>query len=125
MVYTGTVLKVFDNTGVKKIRAFGAGGNVKNFTPVGVGGIITGVVHETNTPTIKKGMVIKALIIQTVHSMVRSSGTTISFDENAAVLWNMEAQSPLGNRITAALPYELRSKVEGGSKVLAMAELVI
>jgi ribosomal protein L14 len=115
---------VVDNTGVKSIRAFGAGGNVKNQTPVGVGDVITGVIHDSSSQTLKRGMVIKALIIQSVHGMGRVSGTKVSFDANACVIWNMDSSSPVGNRITAALPYELR-KVSGGSKVLSMAELVI
>ncbi len=109
MVQQETRLKVADNTGAKEllcIRVMGGSRRRYGF----IGDIITATVKEA-TPggTVKKGDVVKAVIVRTVKSTRRKDGSYIRFDENAAVIIK-EDNTPRGTRIFGPVARELREK---------------
>ena len=109
MVQQETRLKVADNTGAKEllcIRVMGGSKRRYGF----IGDIITATVKEA-TPggTVKKGEVVKAVIVRTVKSTRRKDGSYIRFDENAAVIIK-DDNTPRGTRIFGPVARELREK---------------
>ncbi len=109
MVQQETRLKVADNTGAKEllcIRVMGGSKRRYGF----IGDIITATVKEA-TPggTVKKGEVVKAVIVRTVKSTKRKDGSYIRFDENAAVIIK-DDNTPRGTRIFGPVARELREK---------------
>ncbi len=109
MVQQETRLKVADNTGAKEllcIRVMGGSRRRYGF----IGDIITATVKDA-TPggVVKKGDVVKAVIVRTVKSTRRKDGSYIRFDENAAVIIK-EDNTPRGTRIFGPVARELREK---------------
>ena len=109
MVQQETRLKVADNTGAKEllcIRVMGGSRRRYGF----IGDIITATVKDA-TPggVVKKGEVVKAVIVRTVKSTRRKDGSYIRFDENAAVIIK-EDNTPRGTRIFGPVARELREK---------------
>ncbi len=109
MVQQETRLKVADNTGAKEILCIRVlGGSVRRYA--GVGDIIVATVKDA-TPggVVKKGEVVKAVVVRTVKSIRRKDGSYIRFDENAAVIIK-EDNTPRGTRIFGPVARELREK---------------
>jgi large subunit ribosomal protein L14 len=104
-----SVLDVADNSGAKKIACISLkGGSSGRYA--GVGDIITASVKEAAPDgNVKKGQVVKAVVVRTVKSHRRRDGSYIRFDQNAAVLIN-DAREPIGTRVFGPVARELRDK---------------
>lgn len=109
MIQMQSILKVADNSGAKKIMTIRLkGGSSGRYG--GLGDVITASVKEASPDgTVKKGNVVKAVIVRTRHAQRRRDGSYISFDENAAVLIN-DAGEPVGTRVFGPVARELREK---------------
>ncbi|NOY52903.1 MAG: 50S ribosomal protein L14 [Deltaproteobacteria bacterium] len=109
MIQTQSILKVADNSGAKKVMCVRVLGGSK-VRYAGVGDVIVASVKEAmprgNT---KKGTLVRAVIVRTKKSVKRKDGTSIRFDENAAVLINPQKE-PIGTRIFGPVTRELRGK---------------
>ena len=109
MVQQETRLKVADNTGAKELLCIRVlGGSVRRYATVG--DIIVATVKDA-TPggVVKKGDVVKAVVVRTVKEIRRPDGSYIRFDENAAVIIK-EDKTPRGTRIFGPVARELREK---------------
>ena len=109
MIQMGTVLEVADNSGAKKIACIHLRGGSSG--PYGhLGDIITASVKEAAPQSnVKKGQVVKAVIVRTAQGQRRRDGSYIRFDQNAAVLIN-EAKEPIGTRVFGPVARELRDR---------------
>jgi large subunit ribosomal protein L14 len=104
-----TMLAVADNSGARKLQVINpiGGGLGKK---AGLGDIVTAAVKEASPDgTVKKGKVVKAVIVRTHKEYRRKDGTYIRFDENAAVVIN-DANEPVGTRVFGPVARELRDK---------------
>ena len=109
MVQPQTRLKVADNTGAKTIMCIRVlGGSLRKFGSVG-DVIVASVKTATPGGVVKKGDVVKAVIVRTSKSIKRADGTHIRFDDNAAVIIDNQKQ-PKGTRIFGPVARELREK---------------
>ncbi len=109
MIQSETMLKVGDNTGAKKILCIKVlGGSGRRYASVG-DVIIASVKEAVPGGVVKKGEVIKAVIVRTKKATRRPDGTYIRFDENAAVIINDQGQ-PKGTRIFGPVARELRER---------------
>ncbi|MBQ8955725.1 MAG: 50S ribosomal protein L14 [Lachnospiraceae bacterium] len=109
MVQQETRLRVADNTGAKELLTIRVmGGSTRRYASVG--DIITATVKDA-TPggVVKKGDVVKAVVVRTVKSIRRKDGSYIRFDENAAVIIK-DDNTPRGTRIFGPVARELRDK---------------
>ena len=109
MVQQQTILKVADNTGAKELMCIRClGGSYRKYA--GVGDIIVASV-KTATPggVVKKGDVVKAVVVRSVKGARRKDGSYIKFDENAAVIIK-DDKTPKGTRIFGPVARELREK---------------
>lgn len=122
MIQVQTMLNVADNTGAKKVMCFRVlGGSTRRYA--GIGDVIVATVKEA-TPggVVKKGEVVKAVVVRTKKEIRRPDGTYIRFDENAAVI--IDAQSnPRGTRIFGPVARELRDK--NYMKIVSLAPEVL
>src|ERR687890_1120278 len=109
MIQMGTILDVADNSGAKKIACIHLrGGSSGQYGRLG--DIVTASVKEaTPEGTVKKGQVVKAVIVRTVKEQRRRDGTYIRFDRNAAVLVN-DNNEPIGTRVFGPVARELRER---------------
>ena len=107
MIQMGTVLDVADNSGAKKVGCINImGGSSGQYG--GLGDIITASVKEASPDgNVKKGQVVKAVIVRTVNARRRRDGSYIRFDQNAAVLIN-DNREPVGTRVFGPVARELR-----------------
>ncbi len=122
MVQQQTILKVADNTGAKEIMCIRClGGSYRKYA--GVGDIIVASV-KTATPggVVKKGDVVKAVVVRTKKPIRRPDGSYLRFDENAAVIIR-EDGTPKGTRIFGPVARELREK--DYLKILSLAPEVL
>ena len=109
MVQPQTRLKVADNSGAKEIMCSRVlGGSFRGSGSIG-DVIVASVKSATPGGTVKKGDVVKAVIVRTVKSKRRPDGSYIRFDDNAAVVIN-DAKQPRGTRIFGPVARELREK---------------
>ena len=109
MVQPQTRLKVADNSGAKEIMCIRVlGGSFRGSGSIG-DIIVASVKSATPGGTVKKGDVVKAVIVRTVKYKRRPDGTYIRFDDNAAVVIN-DAKQPRGTRIFGPVARELREK---------------
>ena len=109
MIQMSTVLVVADNSGAKRLSCIGLLGGSKG-KYAGIGDVITASVKEAAPDSnVKKGQVVKAVVVRTADSQRRRDGSYIRFDENAAVLIN-EAKEPIGTRVFGPVARELRDK---------------
>ena len=109
MVQMQTYLKVADNTGAKEIMCIRVlGGTRRRYANVG-DVIVASVKKATPGGTVKKGDVVKAVIVRTKKELRRNDGSYIRFDENAAVIINPD-KNPVGTRIFGPVARELRDK---------------
>ena len=109
MVQQQTVLKVADNSGAKEILCIRVmGGSFRRYGNIG-DVIIASVKKATPGGGVKKGEVVKAVIVRTKNGIKRNDGSKIRFDENAAVLIR-DDKTPRGTRIFGPVARELRDK---------------
>ncbi|UUV19358.1 50S ribosomal protein L14 [Fusobacteria bacterium ZRK30] len=109
MVQQQTVLNVADNSGAKKIMVIRVlGGSVRRFGTIG--DVVVASVKEANPGgNVKKGDVIRAVVVRTKKEIRRQDGSYIKFDDNAAVVIN-DKKEPRGTRIFGPVARELRAK---------------
>jgi large subunit ribosomal protein L14 len=122
MVQQESYLKVADNTGAKEIKCIRVlGGSKRKYGNIG-DVIVASVRKSTPGGAVKKGEVVKAVIVRTVKGVRRADGTYVRFDENAAVLIR-DDKNPRGTRIFGPVARELRDK--DYMKILSLAPEVI
>ena len=121
MIQPQTYLTVADNTGAKKIMCIRVLGGSRRYAKIG--DVIIGVVKEAtpNMPT-KRSDVIRAVIVRTKQAIRRNDGTSIRFDDNAAVIINLE-KNPKGTRIFGPIAREIRDKEF--TKIVSLAPEVL
>ena len=118
MVQMQTYLKVADNTGAKEIMCIRVlGGTRRRYARVG-DVIVASVKKSTPGGVVKKGDVVKAVIVRTKSALRREDGSYIRFDENAAVIIR-DDKNPRGTRIFGPVARELRES--GYTKILSLA----
>ena len=122
MIQEETYLKVADNTGAKEIKCIRVlGGSKRKFGNIG-DVIVASVRKSTPGGTVKKGEVVKAVIVRSAKGVRRADGTYVRFDDNAAVLIK-DDKNPRGTRIFGPVARELRDK--DYMKILSLAPEVI
>ena len=122
MIQEESYLKVADNTGAKEIKCIRIlGGSKRKFGNIG-DVIVASVRKAAPNGTVKKGEVVRAVIVRTAKGVRRADGTYVRFDENAAVLLK-EDNSPRGTRIFGPVARELREK--GFMKIISLASEVL
>ena len=122
MIQQESYLKVADNTGAKEIKCIRVlGGSKRKYGNIG-DVIVASVRKSTPGGTVKKGEVVKAVIVRSAKGVRRSDGTYVRFDENAAVLIK-DDKNPRGTRIFGPVARELRDK--DYMKILSLAPEVI
>ena len=122
MIQIYSNIQVADNSGARRIRCIQVmGGSKRRYARIG--DIITASVREAlpNSP-VKKGEVVKAVIVRTRKDTLRADGTVIRFDSNAAVLINPQKE-PRGTRIFGPVPRELRDR--GFMRIVSLAPEVV
>ena len=109
MIQQETRLKVADNSGAKELLCIRVmGGSTRRYADIG-DVIVASVKDATPGGVVKKGDVVKAVVVRTVKGVHRADGSYIKFDENAAVIIK-EDKTPRGNRIFGPVARELREK---------------
>ena len=109
MVQPQTILKSADNTGAKELFCIKIlGGSFRKSANIG-DVIVCSVRTATPNGTVKKGQVVRAVIVRTTKGLRRPDGTHIRFDDNAAVIIDDQKQ-PIGTRIFGPIARELREK---------------
>ena len=122
MIQQETYLKVADNTGAKEIKCIRVlGGSTRKFGNIG-DVIVASVRKSTPGGTVKKGEVVKAVIVRSAKGVRRADGTYVRFDDNAAVLIK-DDKNPRGTRIFGPVARELRDK--DYMKILSLAPEVV
>jgi large subunit ribosomal protein L14 len=122
MVQQQSLLKVADNSGAKELMCIRVlGGTRKRYASVG-DVVVASVKKATPGGVVKKGEVVKAVIVRTVKGLKRADGSYIKFDENAAVIIK-EDKNPRGTRIFGPVARELRDKEY--MKILSLAPEVL
>jgi large subunit ribosomal protein L14 len=110
MIQTGTILDVADNSGAKKIACISVLGGSAIGSYGHLGDVISAAVKEASPDgTVKKGQVVKAVIVRTAKAHRRRDGSYVRFDTNSAVLIN-EAKEPVGTRVFGPVARELRER---------------
>lgn len=122
MIQVETDLEVADNSGARRVRCIRVlGGSRRRFA--GVGDVIVVTIKEAiPRGRVKKGDVLRAVIVRTAKEVRRSDGSAIRFDGNAAVLINKQGE-PIGTRIFGPVTRELRGK--GYMKIISLAPEVL
>ena len=122
MIHEESYLKVADNTGAKEIHCIRVlGGSKRKYGNIG-DVIVASVRKAAPGGTVKKGEVVKAVIVRTKRGVRREDGSYVRFDENAAVIIK-EDKNPKGTRIFGPVARELREK--DYMKILSLAPEVI
>ena len=122
MIQQESYLKVADNTGAKEIKCIRVlGGSKRKFGNIG-DVIVASVRKSTPGGTVKKGEVVKAVIVRSAKGVRRADGTYVRFDDNAAVLIK-DDKNPRGTRIFGPVARELRDK--DYMKILSLAPEVL
>ena len=122
MIQQESYLKVADNTGAKEIKCIRVlGGSKRKYASIG-DVIVASVRKAAPGGTVKKGEVVKAVIVRTCRGVRRADGTYVRFDENAAVLIK-DDKNPRGTRIFGPVARELRDS--DFTKILSLAPEVI
>ena len=121
MIYPQTILTVADNTGAKKVMCIRVLGGNKKYAEIG--DTIIAVVKEAipNMP-VKRSDVVRAIIVRTRKTIRRPDGMYIRFDDNAAVIVNMD-NNPRGTRVFGPVAREIRDK--SFSKIVSLAPEVL
>ena len=122
MIQCETYLKVADNTGAKEIKCIRVlGGSKRKYGNIG-DVIVASVRKSTPGGQVKKGEVVKAVIVRSAKGVRRADGTYVRFDDNAAVLIK-DDKNPSGTRIFGPVARELRDS--DFTKILSLAPEVI
>jgi large subunit ribosomal protein L14 len=122
MIQVESRLRVADNSGAKEIQCIKVlGGSKKRYGRIG-DIIVASVKEAIPEGNVKKGTVVKALIVRTKKEKRRADGTYIKFDDNAAVLLNKNNE-PIGTRVFGPVARELRGK--GYLKIVSLAPEVL
>ena len=122
MIQQQIYLKVADNTGAKEIMCIKVlGGSKRRYANIG-DVIVASVKKATPGGTVKKGDVVKAVVVRSAKGLRRNDGTYIRFDENAAVIIR-DDKNPRGTRIFGPVARELRDK--DYTKILSLAPEVL
>lgn len=122
MIQQESRLKIADNSGAKQILCIRVlGGTGRRYAHVG--DVIVATVKDASpTGTVKKKSVVKAVVVRTTNTIRRKDGSTIKFDENAAVILG-EDKAPKATRIFGPVPRELRDA--GYAKIVSLAPEVL
>lgn len=122
MIQERAILNVADNSGARKLRCFRVvGGTRRRYA--GLGDVIVCSVQDAlPTSTIKKGDVVKAVIVRTVRQARRNDGSYVRFDDNAVCLIDAEGE-PRGTRIFGPIARELRER--NYLKIISLAPEVV
>lgn len=122
MIQQESRLKVADNSGAKEILCIRVlGGTKRRYAHVG--DLIVATVKEASpTGTVKKKSVVKAVVVRTRNKILRKDGSTIMFDDNAAVIIG-DDRLPRGTRVFGPIPRELREY--GYAKIVSLAPEVL
>ena len=122
MIQQQTLMKVADNTGAKELMCIRVlGGTGRRYANIG-DVVVCAVKKATPGGVVKKGQVVKAVVVRSVHGMKRADGSYIKFDENSAVIIK-EDKNPTGTRIFGPVARELREK--DYLKILSLAPEVL
>ena len=122
MIQSETYLKVADNTGAKEIKCIRVlGGTRRKYANIG-DVVVCSVRKAAPNGTVKKGEVVKAVIVRSAKGVRRADGTYVRFDDNAAVLIK-DDKNPRGTRIFGPVARELRDK--DYMKILSLAPEVV
>ncbi|HOU14027.1 MAG TPA: 50S ribosomal protein L14 [Anaerolineae bacterium] len=123
MIQTETRLKVADNTGAQEILCIRVlGGSRRRYGTIG-DSIVAAVKSATPTASVKKGEVVRAVIVRVTKEYRRPDGSYIRFDDNAAVILDASGVNPRGTRIFGPVARELREK--GFMKIVSLAPEVL
>lgn len=123
MIQQESRLKVADNSGAKEILCIQVvGGTRRRYARVG-DIIIATVKQAAPQSSVKKGDVVKAVVVRTTKETGRSDGSFIRFDENAAVILDTDGRGPRGTRIFGPVARELREK--GFMRIVSLAPEVL
>ena len=122
MVQQETRLKVADNSGARELLVIRVlGGSKVKFG--NIGDVVVGTVKKsTPNGTVKKGKVVKAVVVRTVGGVRRDDGSYIKFDDNACVIIK-DDKSPVGTRVFGPVAREIRDK--GYMKIVSLAKEVL
>jgi len=123
MIQNYTRLKVADNSGAREIMCFRVlGGSNRKYA--GLGDVIVASVKDAipHAP-VKKGDVVRAVVVRVAKTTRRRDGTYIRFDDNAAVILAPDGQNPRGTRVFGPVARELREK--GFMKIVSLAPEVV
>ena len=121
MIQPQTYLTIADNTGAKKIMCIRILGNNRKYA--NVGDIIIGVVKDAlPNMAVKRSSVVRAVIVRTKNTIRRSDGMAVRFDDNAAVIINVE-NNPKGTRVFGPVAKEIRDK--NFTKIISLATEVV
>jgi large subunit ribosomal protein L14 len=122
MIQTQTVLEVADNSGAKKVMCIKVtGGSRRRYARIG-DRVVVSVKEALPNGNIKKGTVLKAVVVRTKKELRRADGSYIRFDQNAVVIINADGE-PVGTRIFGPVARELRWKEY--MKIVSLAPEVI
>ena len=123
MIQQESRLKVADNSGAKEILCIQVvGGSRRRYA--GVGDIIVATVKQAAPQSsVKKGSIVKAVVVRTAKEIGRPDGSHIRFDDNAAVILDSEGKGPRGSRIFGPVARELREK--GFMRIVSLAPEVL
>lgn len=123
MIQMESVLNSGDNSGAKTLKCFKVlGGSKRRFASVG-DTIVVSIKDAAPNSKVKKGDVHRAVIVRTKKEILRSDGTTIRFDENAAVLIRKSDGDPIGTRIFGPVAREVRNR--GFVRIASLAPEVL
>jgi large subunit ribosomal protein L14 len=125
MIQKETNLVVADNSGARSVRAFNLyGGSYRKSSSVG-DIILAAVKDAVPNGKVKKGDVVRCVIVRTKKPLLRADGSTIAFDDNAVVIIN-DDNAPVGTRVFGPIARELRETgIEGFMKILSLAPEVL
>ena len=123
MIQQESRMRVADNTGARELLVIRVlGGSTRRYG--GVGDIVVGTVKQaTSTAQVKKSDVVRAVIVRTAKEYRRSDGSSIRFDDNAAVILDGTTRNPKGTRIFGPVARELREK--GFMRIVSLAPEVL
>lgn len=123
MIQQESRIKVADNTGARELLVIHVmGGSVRHYGFVG-DTVVATVKSATPQGSVKKSDIVKAVIVRCAKEWRREDGSTIRFDDNAAVILDTDGQNPKGTRIFGPVARELREK--GYMKIVSLAPEVL
>ena len=123
MIQQETILNVADNTGAKKVLCIKVlGGSKRRYASIGDIIVVT-VKQAMPGGTVKKGEVVRAVVVRTRKEVQRKDGSLIRFDENSAVIIDKKTKEPKATRIFGPVARELRAA--GYNKIISLAPEVL